>query len=265
MIPRGALVAGGFAVVAGGAVYLLRTNSPQPKDAPDVDPRVKWVVDSGEAAGRSSDASLAIPDPLHNVAGGRASQSESGLMSSSMQADEAAFEPSRSSLRPAFISDPALPPRFAAPASAQFASGSRGAVCLVPLAPLGDPARGGSPCGEAAPESLQFAPPSLAGNESPSPRPVAIGRHLIQDGDTLEEIALRNYGDPSLAEFLFERNRRILKYPDLLPVGKEIVLYAPPAKAPAGEAPAESTFVAAPLVPSSSLPGITPPELAPLE
>ena len=123
----------------------------------------------------------------------------------------------------------------------------------------------------APPASLQFAAPSLASDERlatddfPRARPVAIGRHLIQDGDTLEEIALRNYGDRSLAAFLFERNRRILKYADLLPVGKEIVLYAPPATPPAGDAPASSAVVAASLVPSASLPGIAPPELVPLD
>jgi hypothetical protein len=265
MIPRGALVAGGFAVVAGGAVYLLRTSSPEPTEAPDVDPRVKWVVDSRDPANRSSDAALAIPDPLHHVAGNGSSASTSGRLASSVQSDGSPFEADRSSLRPAFVSDPALSPRFAAPASAQFASEMRGAATAVPLAPLGDPARGNSFTEGSPADSLVFAPASLADNEVPSTRPVAIGRHLIQDGDTLEAIALQNYGDRSLADFLFERNRRILKYPDLLPVGKEIVLYAPPAKAPADEAPAESAIVAAPLVPSFSLPGVTPPELAPLE
>lgn len=263
MIPRGALVAGGFAIVAGGAVYLLRTDSPEPTDAPDLDPRVNWVVDSRDSASGSPVAELAIPDPLHAAAASNGSIS--GRLASSVRRDDAPFDLSRSSLRPAYVPDPALPPRFAAPASAQFASGSRSAVRTAPLAPLGDPTRGGSTVGQATPDSLQFAAPSIANDESPTTRPVAIGRHLIQDGDTLEEIALRNYGDRSLAEFLFERNRRILKYPDLLPVGKEIVLYAPPATSPASETPSSSAMVAAPLIPSASLPGIAPPELAPLE
>lgn len=263
MIPRGALVAGGFAVVAGGAVYLFRTDPPEPTEAPDVDPRVNWVVDSLDSGGRSSASELAIPDPLHAAVESPASLT--GRLASSVRHDDGSFDETRSSLRPAFVPDPALPSRFAAPASAQFASNSRGAVRTAPLAPLGDPTRGGSPAGGASSDSLQFAPPSLASEENSATRPVAIGRHLIQDGDTLEEIALRNYGDGSLAEYLFERNRRILKYPDLLPVGKEIVLYAPPASSPAADNSTPSTPVVAPSVPSASLPGIAPPALAPLE
>lgn len=273
MFPRGALVAGGFAVVAGGAVYLLRNESPEPTEAPDVDPRVKWVVDSGDPSARMSDAALAIPDPLHDVAAGGRSGAASGLLASASQEKPVPFHPSRSSLRPAYVADPALPPRFAAPASARFASQSQGTGTMAQLAPLEDPTRGplASP---SAPETLAFAPPSLAQEEASASRPVGIGRHLIQDGDTLEEIALRNYGDASLAPFLYERNRRILKYPDLLPVGKEIVLYAPPenarSTAPASDVPSEFAIVAAPptpgaSLPSSSLPGIAPPELAPLE
>ncbi|HEV7278726.1 MAG TPA: hypothetical protein VGN57_00825 [Pirellulaceae bacterium] len=270
MIPRGALVAGGFAVVAGGAVYLLRSGSPEPTDAPDADPRVKWVADAG-ASGRPSDAVLAIPDPLQTSADTNVAASPT----SSGSHGEASLPVSRASLRPAFISDPALPPRFAAPASAQFASSLRSDVRTAPLAPLVDPAGVVGAANGASPATLQFAPPSIATEEPRSDRPVAIGRHLIQDGDTLEEIALRNYGDRSLAGFLYERNRRVLKYPDLLPVGKEIVLYAPPAtppatEAPANQAPAASSFVAAPVVPTttlpgSMLPGVAPPELAPLE
>lgn len=260
MIPRGALVAGGFAVVAGGAVYLLRTGSPEPTEAPDVDPRVKWVADAGGHSGRSSDAAIAIPDPLQDAT---VSNAAGSLVSSTLQ-DGASVPASRSSSRPVFISDPALSPRFAAPASAQFASSLRSDVRTIPLAPLDDPA---GPSAKDA--TIELAPPSPATKETHSDRPVAIGRHLIQDGDTLEEIALANYGDRSLAEFLYERNRRVLKYPDLLPVGKEIVLYAPPAKPPGGAPPATS-FVAAPVVPattlpSSTLPGVAPPELSPLE
>ena len=270
MIPRGALVAGGFAVVAGGGIYLLRTDSPERTDVPDADPRVKWVADAGGPSSRSPDAGLAIPDPLQTAA----STQVAGVPVSSAPQERDAFSASRSWSRPAFISDPALPPRFAAPASAQFASSLRSDVRTIPLAPLEDPARSAASADDATPATLKLAPPSLATEEAPSDRPVAIGRHLIQDGDTLEGIALANYGDRALADFLYERNRRVLKYPDLLPVGKEIVLYAPPATPPASEPPAAS-FVAAPLssdsmlhgttLPSSTLPGVAPPELAPLE
>jgi nucleoid-associated protein YgaU len=263
MIPRGALVAGGFAVVAGGAVYLLRNQSPERTDAPDVDPRVRWVVDSGGPSGRAPDAGLAIPDPLQSVT---ATDSPfSARLASSTIEESALVPPARTSHRPTFISDPALSPRFAAPASAQFAASLRSDARTAPIAPLEDPARAVVAVQEATPATLELAPPALAKEEAESNRPVAIGRHLIQDGDTLEEIALSNYGDRSLAAFLFERNRRVLKYADLLPVGKEIVLYAPPENPPAGEAPAASSFVTAPVIPRSTLPGVAPPELAPLE
>lgn len=55
----------------------------------------------------------------------------------------------------------------------------------------------------------------------PKPRP-----YRLRDGDTLEGLAERFLGDRLRAEEIFEGNRQLLERPDLLPVGKEILLPA---------------------------------------
>ena len=47
-------------------------------------------------------------------------------------------------------------------------------------------------------------------------------RHAIRDGDTLESISRRYYGDARFARFLFQRNRDVLSRPDLLPLGAKL-------------------------------------------
>lgn len=61
------------------------------------------------------------------------------------------------------------------------------------------------------------------------PRPAVTGsptRHRIASGDTLWELAVRYLGDGSRSDEIFRANRSILSSPDVLPVGKEIVIPA---------------------------------------
>jgi nucleoid-associated protein YgaU len=54
--------------------------------------------------------------------------------------------------------------------------------------------------------------------------------YRLRDGDTLENVAERYLGSAARAAQLFEANRDVLARPDLLPVGKSIVL--PPKREP---------------------------------
>lgn len=51
-------------------------------------------------------------------------------------------------------------------------------------------------------------------------------RHRIRDGDTLESIAARYYGDPTLRLQIFRANPNTLVNPDLLPIDAEITVPA---------------------------------------
>lgn len=62
------------------------------------------------------------------------------------------------------------------------------------------------------PHALQFSPEARA-------RP-----YRLRDGDTLESLAERFLGDAGRAEEIFEANRQVLAHPDLLPVGKTIMI-----------------------------------------
>jgi len=53
--------------------------------------------------------------------------------------------------------------------------------------------------------------------------------YSIVDGDTLERISQRYYGDPFYAKAIYDRNRGILSDPALLPVGQRIMI--PPKQA----------------------------------
>ena len=53
--------------------------------------------------------------------------------------------------------------------------------------------------------------------------------HTIVDGDTLQRIAERYYDDTFYATAIFHRNRHVLEDPELLPVGRTIVIPAPTA------------------------------------
>lgn len=64
----------------------------------------------------------------------------------------------------------------------------------------------------AMPHALQFSPEARA-------RP-----YRLRDGDTLESLAERFLGDAGRADEIFQANRQVLAHPDLLPVGKTIMI-----------------------------------------
>jgi len=74
-------------------------------------------------------------------------------------------------------------------------------------------------------------PPAL-----PRPAPISARQrprpYRLRDGDTLENVAERFLGSSARAAEIFEANRDVLARPDLLPVGKEIVI---PPKLPPDE------------------------------
>jgi nucleoid-associated protein YgaU len=84
------------------------------------------------------------------------------------------------------------------------------------------------------PTTTSSPPPSLARSfpltqwgvaeraNAPGDLTRSIRVHRIVDGDTLESIAQRYLGNPERAHEIFEANRRILTYPDALPIGVEI-------------------------------------------
>ena len=72
-------------------------------------------------------------------------------------------------------------------------------------------------------------PDSMSGGIGwPADRSRAERRHTIRDGDTLEAISRRHYGDARYAGFLFQHNRDILRRPDLLPLGAVLRIPAHP-------------------------------------
>lgn len=62
--------------------------------------------------------------------------------------------------------------------------------------------------------------------------------HKIADGDTLAALAKRYLGDAERWRELFERNREVLKDPDLLPIGR--VIKVPPRERVASSEPSTS-------------------------
>jgi|GEM_PF-3528888 len=77
---------------------------------------------------------------------------------------------------------------------------------------------------EPAPRAAE--PPAIRGGDRASTvetRPVKR-HHPLRDGDTLAAIALRYYGDAAWASRIFAANRDLLTDPEILPVGKRLVL-----------------------------------------
>ena len=59
------------------------------------------------------------------------------------------------------------------------------------------------------------------------PLPPRLRQHRVVDGDSLRLLALRYYADEQRAEAIYAANRHIISHPDLLPVGKEILIPQP--------------------------------------
>jgi nucleoid-associated protein YgaU len=82
--------------------------------------------------------------------------------------------------------------------------------------------------------------------------PTPSRTHRIRDGDTLDLLAERYYGDRGLAVEIFQWNRAVMNRPDLLPVGKTIEL--PPQSALRRNDPlAGNTVVLLPAVPGPAV------------
>jgi nucleoid-associated protein YgaU len=73
------------------------------------------------------------------------------------------------------------------------------------------------PAGDWRPVSRE--PPRVVPIHREQPRP-----YRLRDGDTLENIAERYLGGAARAGEIFEANREVLARPDLLPVGKTILI-----------------------------------------
>lgn len=54
-------------------------------------------------------------------------------------------------------------------------------------------------------------------------------RHRIVDGDTLEKLARRYFGDPARAEDIYQANRKVLSSRGILPIGVELAIPTPDA------------------------------------
>jgi LysM repeat protein len=77
--------------------------------------------------------------------------------------------------------------------------------------------------------SLGEVPASAADDQETETAPVT---HKIVDGDTLSSLALRYLGNAERWRELFEHNRGILKNPDLLPIGRVLLIPAKTADEP---------------------------------
>jgi nucleoid-associated protein YgaU len=95
--------------------------------------------------------------------------------------------------------------------------------------PNGDPA----PAGIVRPFPLPSSS-SASGRTAPArptawtiePSSPAVGpqRHTVQEGDTLFTLARRYYGDAERFDAIYQANRGVLRSPDPLPVGAELVI-----------------------------------------
>lgn len=86
--------------------------------------------------------------------------------------------------------------------------------------PLADPFRSPADVRPTLPGDPSLVPvgatPRVAG-----PR---LRQHVLRDGDTLAGLAQRYYGDPAKAKEIYAANRLELASPDVLPIGRKIVL-----------------------------------------
>jgi nucleoid-associated protein YgaU len=103
--------------------------------------------------------------------------------------------------------------------------------------PNGDPAPAGivrpfplPPSSSASSRTAQARP--TAWTTEPSSPTVVPQRHTVQEGDTLFTLARRYYGDAERFGAIYEANRGVLRAPDPLPVGAQLVIPDAPAAQP---------------------------------
>ena len=87
---------------------------------------------------------------------------------------------------------------------------------------LGGKGLGGKQAGSVA---ATTAPGSTGNPEAaPAATPTAGSTYTVQSGDTLWKIASRAYGDGSLYPRIFEANRDVLKQPEHILPGQQLVI-----------------------------------------
>jgi nucleoid-associated protein YgaU len=102
----------------------------------------------------------------------------------------------------------------------------------------------GTPNGDPAPAGIvrpfPLPPPSSASGRTASARPTAWTtepsspiteprRHTVREGDTLFTLARQYYNDAERFGAIYQANRGVLRVPDPLPVGAELVIPDAPA------------------------------------
>jgi nucleoid-associated protein YgaU len=107
----------------------------------------------------------------------------------------------------------------------------------------------------ARPRNMELTQPGTRKTESAKPR-----THRIVDGDTLARIAARYWGDPQLANQLWEANRNVLAAPDPLPIGVTLNIPARPENQPATTSPPREELPAPARQPALTTPSATPAE-----
>jgi phage tail protein X len=105
------------------------------------------------------------------------------------------------------------------------------------------------------PRNIELTQPGTRKTESVQPR-----THRIVDGDTLARIAARYWGDPVLANQLWEANRDVLAAPDPLPIGVTLKIPARPENKPAITSPHREELPAPARQPTLTAPSETPAE-----
>lgn len=167
-----------------------------------------------DPAQQSAAASLAADTPAEHSAGYRWSPNRSSV------ADPPANMPLAE--RPSLL---APPPMSGLPSSTPNNFPAPAAVAAAPAPNYEMPRTDSTP--SLAMPSYGYAPaPLMSSAPAPGPmQPMGSGlRHRIVDGDTLNTIARRYYGDEQRARELFEANRGVLRDPELLPIGTELLI-----------------------------------------
>lgn len=163
---------------------------------------------------------------------------------SSATGPQAANDPLSLAERPSLLAPPPMsaPPSAAPPATYEMPRSDAAPTLAMPSSNF-------------APAPFLSSVPQPATQPVPG-QPVASGmRHRIVDGDTLGTIARLYYGDEQRARELFEMNRNVLRDPELLPIGTELVI--------PGGSPNQFAPPAAPLMPASPMSQGVPPLLTP--
>jgi nucleoid-associated protein YgaU len=102
--------------------------------------------------------------------------------------------------------------------------------------PNGDPAPAGIvrpfPLPQPSSAAGRIAParPTALTTEPSSPAIGGVRRHTVREGDTLFTLARRYYGDAERFGAIYQANRDVLRVPDPLPVGADLVIPEAPAE-----------------------------------